>query len=143
MALRNDHAIMIIQNDHWTTIRLNDRDEESSTVVTGRWKHTSQSHNDEEIKFTSDNPKYLYWEWKGGDPGGILYIGSKMGRASHKAGEEEIFQILITLSGVKRFADGKFKVASSGDEGSGKLKYDVNPHFKAGAITWSVVRYER
>ena len=55
---------------------------------------------------------------------------------------EKHFQILITLSGVKRLADGKVQVASSGKDGSGKLTYNVAPHFKAGAITWSVIRYQ-
>ncbi len=146
--LRNDHRIMIEQNvdgeTHWTTIRLIDKlESKDGKSVTGSWKHTSDSYNDQEIKFTSDNPQYLYWEWNGGPHGGDFSIGSKMGRASHKAGEDEIFQVLITLDFAKRMADGAFKVASVLGNGSGKLKYNVNPHFKAGDITWTVVRYER
>jgi hypothetical protein len=146
--LRNDHRLMIEQNvdgeTHWTTIRLIDKlESKDGKSVTGSWKHTSDSYNDKEILFTSDNPQYLYWEWNGGPQGGDFSIGSKMGRASHKAGEDEIFQVLITLDFAKRMADGAFKLASERGNGSGKLKYNVNPHFKAGEITWTVVRYER
>ncbi|MEI6706534.1 MAG: hypothetical protein WCK96_05285 [Methylococcales bacterium] len=139
MALRDQHLIMITQNNNWTTIELKDKLDEW-IVATGSWKHTAESYNDEEIKFTSDNSKYLYWLW---NPMRILNIGSKMNRASHKAGEEEIFQTFITLFGVERLANGKFRVASSDGVGSGILRYNVNPHFKAGAITWSVERYLR
>ncbi len=137
------HELMISQAEHYVVVALQDKTELVNDSVSGTWKHTSKSYNDEEIKFTSDNPQYLYWEWQAMEPGGVLTIGSKMGRASHKAGEDEYYQILITLLGVKRNADGKFKVASAAEEGDGKLTYNVNPHFKAGAITWGVVRYER
>jgi hypothetical protein len=150
--LRQDHRLMISQQvdgaDHWTTIRLMDQAETrpsdsdtGDTSVSGNWRPTSDSYNDEEIKFTSDNPQYLYWEWKGNARGGDISIGSKMGRASHKAGEDEYFQVLIKLFYARRLANGTFKVASTLDEGAGKLTYNVNPHFKAGDITWTVVRY--
>jgi hypothetical protein len=146
--LRSDHRIMIEQNvdgeNHWTTIRLIDKQEsKDGSSVTGSWKHTSESYNDEEITFTSAHPQYLYWEWKGGPHGGNFSIGVKMGRASHKAGEDEIFQVLITLDLAKRMANGAFRVGSVLGNGSGRLTYDVNPHFKKGDITWTVVRYER
>ncbi len=144
MSLRQDHRIMISQGEesHYAVIRLIDKSEsDDGRLVTGKWKHTSDSYNDQEILFTSDNPEYLYWEWRGGPQGGDLQIGSKMGRASHKAGEDEIFQVLITLYLAKRLAGGYFKVGSVLGEGAGKLTYDVNPHFKKGDITWTVVRY--
>lgn len=145
--LRSDHRIMISQNvdgaDHWTTIRLSDKTEaKDGTSVTGTWRHTAESYNDTEIQFTSDNPQYLYWEWNGGPHGGDMTIGSKMGRASHKAGEDEMFQVLITLHYAKRQANGYFAVGSVLPEGSGELTYNVNPHFQKGPITWTVVRYE-
>jgi hypothetical protein len=139
---------MISQNvdgeDHWTTIRLMDKTESADgKSVTGTWRHTNQSYNDEEIKFTSDSPEHLYYEWNGGAHGGNLSIGGKMGRASHKAGEDEIFQVLIFLDYVRRLANGSFKVGSVLNEGTGRLTYNVNPHFKAGDITWTATRYER
>ena len=95
------------------------------------------------LRFTSDSPEYLYWEWKGGPQGGNFAIGSKMGRASHKAGEDEIFQVLITLDFAKRMANGAFKVGSVLGDGSGRFTYNVNPHFTKGDITGTMVRYER
>jgi hypothetical protein len=146
--LRTDHYFMMSQKtgdgaDHWTTIRLIDKSEaKDGSLITGVWKHTDKSYSDREIKFTSDNPQYLYFEWKGGPQGGDLQIGSKMGRASHKAGEDETFQVLITLLDVKRIPAGKFKLGSADGEGTGTLAYNVEPHFKKGDITWMVVRYE-
>ena len=144
MSLRSDHRLMIAQGEesHYAVLRLADKTETADgRLVTGRWKHTSESYNDTEILFTSDSPEYLYYEWKGGPHGGDLSIGSKMARASHKAGEEEYFQVLITLDYVQRLAGGNFKVGSVLKEGSGRLTYNVNPHFEKGAITWTVVRY--
>jgi len=146
--LRNDHQIMIEQDvdgeNHWTVIRLTDKSESrDGKLITGTWKHTSDSYNDKEIKFTSDHPQYLSWEWRGGAHGGDLSIGSKMGRASHKAGEDEIFSVMILLKLVRREACGTFKVGSVLKTGAGNLTNGVNPHFNKGAIEWSVNRYER
>jgi hypothetical protein len=147
MTLRQDHRIMISQlvngEDHWTTVRLMDKSESADgRSVTGQWRHTDQSYNDKEIKFTSDHPEYLYWEFSQPNAhGGVLKIGSKMGRASHKEGEDTIFQVLITLYNVKRQAGGRFAVGGVLDEGAGKLTYNVDPHFEKGDITWTVVRY--
>src|SRR5438105_718869 len=102
MSKRADHRIMISQQfdgvDHYTPIRLRERTvegEDENNFTSGIWKHTDESYNGEEIKFTSDHPKYLYWEWKSTDPGGSLNIGTKMGRASHKTGEEgQVFDTL-------------------------------------------------
>jgi hypothetical protein len=130
-------------SDHWTIIRLIDKSEAKDTsLITGAWKHTDKNYSDKEIKFTSDNPKHLYFEWKGGPQGGELQIGSKMDRASHKAGEEETFQVLMTLLDVKRIPAGKFKLDAAGGEGAGTLANNLDPHFKKGGITWMVVRYE-
>ena len=143
--LRNDHKIMISQTvdggPHWATIKLSDKQELNyGTMVTGSWKHTSGSHDNSLITFTSDNPQYYYYVWIGGPQGGTLQIGSKMGRASHKAGEDEIFQVLITCVMIRRDANGYFRAGSSG-EGDGLLTYNVNPHFTKGAMRWSVVTY--
>ncbi len=146
--LRSDHRIMISQDvhgeDHWTTIRLADKIEtKDGTSITGTWKPSADSYNNAEIKFTSDNPQYLYWEWSGGPHGGDLSIGSKMGRASYKEGEDTYFQVLITLRFIKRQANGTWKVGSVLPDGAGELTYRVDPDFEKGAITWEVVRYER
>ena len=140
------HQIMISQTvggeDHWTIIRLQDKHEAADgTFIRGTWRHTDKSYNDQEIKFTGDNPEYLYWEWRGNAKGGDFSIGSKMGRASHKAGEDEYFQILITLLFCKRTAGGTFKIASVLNEGAGKLTYNANPHFEKGDITYTIVAY--
>lgn len=127
---------------HYTVIKLADKQELfGGRLVQGTWRHTDKSHDDSMIKFTSDNPQYLFWQWAGGPAGGLMRIGSKMGRGSHKAGEEEMFQVLITLSSVKRDANGYFHLSASSGEGTGLLAYNVNPHFKSGVIEFSVVRY--
>lgn len=141
--LRQDHKIMITQNKSWTTLKLKDKEEFKGvvSVVRGTWSHTSESYNDQEIKFTSDNPQYYYWEWVGAHVG-VLSIGSKMGRASHREDEKEIFQVLIALYGVIRAESGKFEViAGSNGEGIGNLTYNVNPHFEKGNIFWTPTRY--
>jgi hypothetical protein len=128
------HRIMISQEvdgaDHWTIIQLQDKTEaRDGTLVTGSWQHTSESYmeNGKEVKFTSDNAEYLYWEWRGNASGGNFAIGSKMKRASHKAGEDEMFQVLISLLFCKRLA--------------GKLTYRVSPHFEKGDITYNIRAY--
>lgn len=142
--LRSDHRIMIEQGEesHYAVLRLLDKQEtQDGSLVTGIWKHTSETYNDTEIKFTSDNPQYFYWEWRG-PHSGTLSLGVKMGRASHRDDEKEIFQILITLYQVRRTAMGYFEIASVIKPGAGKLTYNVNPHFTAGDILWTPVRYE-
>lgn len=52
-----------------------------------------------------------------------------MGRASHKAGQDSIFQVLMILSSVKRDANGCFHIPGSNGDGTGLLTYNVNPHF--------------
>lgn len=144
MSLRQDHQLIISQGEesHYTSLKLLDKTEsDDGRFIAGKWKHTDQSYNDQVILFTSASAEHLYWEWKGGPQGGDLQIGVKMGRASHKEGEDEIFQVLINLFFAKRLAGGYFKVGSVLGEGAGKLTYDVNPHFKKGDITWTVVRY--
>lgn len=129
---------MISQGSNYTILKLRDKQEVPSSFVpsvNGTWRHTDESYRDAEIKFTSDNPEYLYWEFR--QLSRLLLIGSKMGRASHKAGEDEIFQVLITLFGVMRLGDDRFKPAS-GDEGEGLLAYRVGDDFSAGKIAWSV-----
>jgi hypothetical protein len=123
---------------HYTVIWLKDKHEsDDGKSVNGTWGHTSLSYNNKEIKFTGDNPQYLYWQWDGGPHGGDLSISSKMGRASHKAGEDEVITVYIKLSQVKRLANGRFE-----GEGSGKLTYRIGSDFKAGDIAWSVNRYD-
>ena len=144
--LRSDHQVMISQTidgaSHWTVIKLADKQELfGGRMVQGTWRHTDKSHDESSIKFTSDNPQYLFWQWVGGPQGGLLQIGSRMGRASHKAGEDSIFQVLMTLSTVKRDANGYFHVPGSNGDGTGLLTYNVNPYFKSGAIEFSVIRY--
>ena len=71
-----------------------------------------------------------------------------MGRASHKAGEDEFFQVLMKLDGAKRTAASRFQPASVLGEGTGTITYGVGApgggrYFSAGPITWTAVRYER
>lgn len=138
------HKIMIEQGSAWAILELSDRGEKSGTSAFGRWRHTGKDSTDEgKIKFTSDAKEHLYWEWKSEAPATML-IGSKMARASHKAGEEEYFQVLITLTKVTRNSEGKFGGAPSkagAGEGTGILTYDVSPYFKKGAIIWTIVVY--
>jgi hypothetical protein len=126
---------------HWTTVQLRETTQAvHGTLIAGSWKHTNGSHDGSLIKFTSDNEQYLYWLYNGGPNGGVLQIGSKMGRASHKAGEDEIFHVFIRCFMMRRDAQGHFH--GSGDhDGEGLLTYNVNPHFVKGAFGWSVVRY--
>ena len=70
MARRSDHQLMIEQKvdgkNTWAVILLLDKDEiVPNAFVTGLWKQTNDSYNDEEIKFTSAHPQYLYFEWEG------------------------------------------------------------------------------
>jgi len=140
---RIDHEIMIEQNNSYTIIRLMDKEEsKDGKFVSGTWQHTGKSYNDQEIKFTSDNPQYYYWEWHGPHAGAIS-IGTKMGRGSHKAGEETMFQVLINLLFARRMANGKFQVGGVLPNGGGLLTYNVKPHFFAGPILWSPTQYER
>ena len=142
------HKISIGQGSGETLVyailKLTDKAEVTSKSASGLWSHWEDSTDEGKIKFTHDSKEYLYWEWKSEAPATML-IGSKMGRASHKAGEEEYFQVLIKLSNMTRNAQGKFggAAAKAGDgSGAGALTYDVNPYFKKGAITWTIVRYE-
>ena len=134
--LRSDHNLMISQGSNFTTLRLMDKQEKTGsfmrTTVTGAWKHTSK--NDKEIQFTSVHPEHLYFEYL--SLSNILYVGTKMGRASHKAGEEVSIDVIVTCLGVMRGADGTFK-AASGKEGKGMLATDwAKPHFTKGDIEW-------
>jgi hypothetical protein len=141
------HKIMIEQGSGeksvYAILRLTDRNEVSGKSASGRWVHFEDSTDEGRIKFTSDAKEHLYWEWKSEAPATML-IGSKMARASHKAGEEEYFQVLITLTKVTRNSEGKFGGAPSkagAGEGIGTLTYDVGTYFKKGAITWTIVAY--
>ncbi|WID99271.1 hypothetical protein QO058_14115 [Bosea vestrisii] len=136
------HRIMIEQGSAWAILGLTDKREKSGTSAFGRWLHARDSTEERKISFTSDSKEYLYWEWKSESPATML-IGSKTPRASHKAGEEEYFQVLITLTGLRRNSEGKFGGSGSQDAGSGKgiLTYNVSPYFEKGAIEWTVVAY--
>ncbi|MGE7471349.1 hypothetical protein ACQKLX_18040 [Bosea sp. NPDC003192] len=137
------HKIMIEQDSAWAILELTDRSEKPGISAFGRWRHAEKDSTDAgKIRFTSDSKEYLYWEWKSESPATML-IGSKMPRASHKAGEEEYFQALITLTGMRRNSEGKFRGSGSQGAGSGKgiLTYDVGDYFKKGAIEWTVVAY--
>jgi len=151
---RQDHQIMISQSvdgePHYAVLKLRDTKVVQGRSADGTWRH-GDNYFDEPGKelFTGDSKEHLQWEWKASDPGGSLSIGSRStSQSSHKEGEGPYFQVLIFLNDAKRMADDRFKVASSGEEGKGKLIYNVSKpgggyHFKAGAIEWSVVRYER
>ncbi|WP_332691313.1 hypothetical protein [Bosea sp. (in: a-proteobacteria)] len=126
----------------WATLKLTDRAETAGKAASGRWVHWEDSTDEARIKFTSDSKEHLYWEWKAEAPATML-IGSKMARASHKAGEEEFFQVLITLNQVQRNSEGRFSGSGKEGAGSGKglLTYNVSPYFEKGAIVWTVVAY--
>jgi hypothetical protein len=129
---------MISQGSNYTVLRLIDKQEKQGsfmrTTISGIWKPTSKSHNDKEIQLTSANPEYFFWEYF--SLSNILYAGTKMGRGSHKAGEETLTDALVTLLGVMRGADGTFK-APSGREGKGTLNTDwAKPEFTKGDIEW-------
>lgn len=137
------HKIMIEQGSAWAILELTDRGEKPGTSAFGRWRHAEKDSTDSgKIKFTSASKEYLYWEWKSESPATML-IGSKTPRASHKAGEEEDFQVLITLTGMRRNAAGKFGGSGSQGAGGGKgiLTYNVSPYFEKGAIEWTIVAY--
>lgn len=140
------HKIMIEQGSGeksvYAILKLTDKAEVSGKAASGRWAHWEDSTDEGKIKFTSDSKEYLYWEWKSESPATML-IGSKMARASHKAGEEEYFQVLITLTDMRRNSEGRFGGAGNEGAGSGKgiLTYNVNPYFEKGAIGWTVVAY--
>lgn len=137
-----EHKIMIEQGSAWAILELTDRGEKSGTSAFGRWRHATDSTDEGKIRFTSYSKEHLYWEWKSQSPATML-IGSKTPRASHKAGEEEDFQVLIMLIGIRRNAEGKFGGSGSQGAGSGKgiLTYNVSPYFEKGAIEWTVVAY--
>ncbi|WP_439497245.1 hypothetical protein [Bosea sp. (in: a-proteobacteria)] len=86
------HKIMIERGSAWAILGLNDRGEKPGTSAFGRWLHARDSTEEGKISFTSDSKEHLYWEWKSESPATML-IGSKTPRASHKAGEEEYFQV--------------------------------------------------
>lgn len=143
--LRNDHRLMIQQYfngiDHWTMIKLIDLQEgwnESAKYVTGTWKHTSDSYNNKQIMFTHDHPRHLHFTWIGGAWGGVLNIGSKMGRGSHRADETEIITNYIRLYNIQRMANGEFKVGGVLGSGVGDLRYNANSDFNAGDISWTI-----
>ncbi len=126
--------------NHYTFLRLIDISESFQggfKHVTGSWKHTNVSYNNQMIMITHDHPRHLKFTWVGGPQGGVLNIGSLMGRGSHRADETEIFSKYITLYYVKRQANGEFQVGSVLGSGVGDLKYNVNPHFNSGDISWS------
>ncbi|RXT44594.1 hypothetical protein B6S44_27570 [Bosea sp. Tri-44] len=137
------HTIMIEQASALAIVELQERGEKNGNPAFGTCRHDEKDSTDEgKIRFTSDSKEHLYWEWKSESPATML-IGSKMPRASHKAGEEEYFQILITLTGIRRNAEGKFRGGGSQGAGSGKgvLTYNISPYFVKGAIEWTVVAY--
>ena len=126
------------EKDHWTVIVLNGRTKSSDgKLVTGSWRHTNRSYTGSQVKLTDDHPDHLYWEWRGDARGGVASIGSKMGRASHKAGETEIFDVYITLQYAKLLAGGKIAVSGALDFGPGNLPNNRRPHFEKGEITWT------
>ncbi|HMO81400.1 MAG TPA: hypothetical protein PKD24_11475 [Pyrinomonadaceae bacterium] len=146
--MKQNHEIVIEQdvngNRHWATIKLSDREEgwaEGSRVVTGNWKATSNSYANQLIAFTSSSREYLGFTWIGGAWGGILNIGVHGNRGSHKAGEELLVQNLIVLDNVQRTANGEFKVGGVLGYGVGSLQYNINPHFTAGNISWTLGPY--
>lgn len=149
--LRHDHKLMIEQDTAYAVISLRDKSETVGKKATGTWKKkTSDTLDDKEIAFTSSSDEYLRWSWDATAPG-MLVIGveSDQSKSSHKTGDGKWLQVLISLSGVKRDASGRFAVAgdeanqgSSDKTGKGKLTYQ-NRLFKAGDIRWSMVRYER
>ncbi|CAN7547434.1 hypothetical protein LJR090_004624 [Bosea sp. LjRoot90] len=141
------HKIMIEQGSGeklvYAILKLNDKAVTVGKSASGSWAHFEDSTDEGKIKFTSDAKEYLYWEWKSESPATML-IGSKMGRASHKAGEDEYFQVLITLTNMTRNSEGRFGGAASkagAGAGKGTLTYNVNPYFVKGAIDWTVVAY--
>ncbi len=142
------HKIMIEQGSGeksvYAVLRLADKTEVAGKSASGRWVHWEDSTDEGKIKFTSASKEHLHWEWKSDAPATML-IGPKMARGSHKAGEEEDFQILITLTNMTRNSEGKFGGAaakSGAGSGTGTLTYNVNPYFTKGAIIWTIVRYE-
>ncbi len=146
------HTIMIEQKvndeDHYHNIFLIDRNESSTdALVSGSWRVSDQGYNDKEPVFTSDNPQYWYWEWRGPHSGSIQ-IGTKMGRASHKEGEDEIFQVLITLRNARRTAGSRFEPITTITDpktdqkiGSGFLTYNAGNDYVKGEILWRVLSY--
>ncbi len=155
--LRRDHEIMLEQEDKSANIILIDKQEmPDGSLVSGTWKSSYSremgvwnTYNDKEVVFTSVNPQYYYWEWRGPHQADIN-IGVKMGRASHKEGEDEIFQVLITLYNARRLATGKFEAGTllrkkfAGYEvplGGGRLMNNVGSDFTAGSINWTMTSY--
>ena len=127
------------EEEHWAIIVLNNKTKSSDgKLVTGSWRHTNQSYTGQQVKFTSVHPDHLYWEWRGDARGGVVSIGSKMGRASHKAGETEIFDVYITLNYAKLLAGARIAVNGPLDFGAGRLTNNAKPHFEKGEITWTV-----
>ena len=130
--------------EHWAIIKLADvRESSDKRNIFGTWRHTNKSYNDEEIQFTSDHSQYLKWRWEGGPQGGKLYVGSIMGRASHREDERTIETVYLTFDSVRRQANGAWLFASQDDDGHGKFANNTEPHFKKGDFLWTVVRYER
>ncbi len=152
--LRSNHDLMIEQEidgePHWTIVRLRDTNEDDDGNIEGSWRATSQSYNDKEPYFTSSSKEYWYWKWTGPHVG-TIEIGVKMGRASHREDEKEIFQVLITLYRARRTAGSRWEVTGVIRKGSGELSYpvgagtltyNVGNDFVKGDILWSVTRYE-
>ncbi len=145
------HKIMIEQGSGeksaWKTLKLSEREAAEGKSASGKWTHfdnsgDSDSDSSNKIRFTSAHNDHLYWQWSSTAPS-VMTIGVKMARASHRSDEKEDYQILITLNNVSRSSNGQFGGAGKNGAGSGSglLTYDVNPHFKKGAIEWTVVRY--
>lgn len=142
--LRNDHKITIEQNvsgaDHDAAIRLSDHGEyfkDGFWYVTGSWAHTNRSYNGTRVNITTSSPEHLIFTWVGAAHGGVLNIGEKFGRASHREADgKEVIEIIISLWDVQRTADGMFKLSNGSGPGAGDLKRNVNPHFNKGEIAW-------
>jgi hypothetical protein len=148
MAKRYDHKLMIEQRTDqgpgYAVISLRDKTEDPGKSATGTWTNpTSDTSDDKELSFTSSDKDYLIWKWTSDAPGTLIVgVESDQSKSSHKTGDGKWLQALITLSGAKRDATGKFATASASNEGKGKLTYG-NRLLKAGDVTWAMVRYER
>ena len=135
-----EQSIRITQGEHWAIIILNNNKTTSGDgrFVTGTWRHTNRSYTGDPIQFTSDHPDDLTWEWRGDARGGVVQIGSRMARASHKANEKSEFWPYIVLNFAKVTAGNRIAVTGGFKSAGGRLNQGHNPHFEKGEIEWSI-----
>ncbi len=148
------HYVIIQQGETSRTIELIDSEEARGESASGRWNHRridrsfeAEPGSEDAILFTSASHVHRRWKWSQADAR-TLTIGTVFDSASHKTGEEgQLFTALIFLKGMDRKADGTFAGTFSANEkggrgnGKGQLVNGVDPYFKKGEVTWSVVEY--